>query len=131
VLHHLPDAHQTLAALNTVLRPDGQLVGACFVDRYYQRIWARLVEAGAEPPRPDIQHRRADIEEALAAAGWTAVETWVEEVELQIDEPHEVAYLERVLRRPLAPGEHQRLMAAIGRPLSLDLHPLSFFARRA
>jgi SAM-dependent methyltransferase len=131
VLHHLPDAHQTLAALNAVLRPDGQLVGACFVDSYYQHIWAQLEEAGADPPRPDIRHRRADIEDALAAGGWTDTEIWVEEVELQVDEPHEVAYLERVLRRPLAPGEHQRLMAAIDRPLSFDLHPLSFFARRA
>jgi hypothetical protein len=122
------DSAALLGTLIRALRPGGELVGACFSDTYYRDIRATLAAAGATIPAPDIGRSAARIAGALAAAGFSRVETWPEAVELQVATSGAVPHLERLLRRPLEPGEGDRLLVATGSPLRLDLSPLSFHA---
>jgi SAM-dependent methyltransferase len=129
VLHEVSNPVEVLRTVARTIRPGGQLVGACFTTDYYSGIWADLEQAGEDPPRPPFRHRPGEIEAALLAAGFTGVETWIEEVVVQIDDAHEAMFLQRVLRRPLGPGQFAQVRAATSHPLVLDLRPLHFRAR--
>jgi SAM-dependent methyltransferase len=128
VLHEVAKPVDVLQTVAGIIRPGGQLIGACFTTDYYARIWADLEQAGEDPPRPPFRHRPDQVEAALWAAGFTGVETWVEEVTVQIDEARAAMFLERVLRRSLQSGQFTQLRAATGHPLLLDLRPLHFRA---
>jgi SAM-dependent methyltransferase len=128
VLHEVVNPDLLLRTLARSLRPGGQLSGASFTTAYYEQVWSRLDQAGAKPPQPGIRHRPDRIEAALWSAGFTNVETWTEDVAVQVSDQLERSYLQRVLGRPLEPGELDRLMDVVGRPLVLDLSPLHFRA---
>jgi SAM-dependent methyltransferase len=129
VLHEVADPTPLLRTLTQAIRPGGQLVGACFTTDYYRDIWSQLEQAGFDPPRPPFRHRPEAVEAALGDAGFTDVETWVEDVAMQISVGQEQPYLERVLRQSLKPEQLVHLLAAIQRPAVLDLSPLHFRAR--
>jgi SAM-dependent methyltransferase len=128
VLHAVAQPDAFLATVARALRPGGVLVGATFTDAYHCRLRQRLFTAGVPLPRPTISHTEEAIIAALSAAGFVDVEAWTEAVELHASEEGAPAHLERLLGRPLQPGEADRLLDAGGRPLSLDLSPLSFRA---
>jgi SAM-dependent methyltransferase len=128
VLHAVADTAALLGTLARAMRPGGELVGACFTDAYYREIRATLATVGETVPRPEIRRTAGEVADALAAAGFRRVETWPEAVELQVGAGEAPAHLGRLLRRPLRPGEGERLLAATGAPLRLDLSPLSFHA---
>jgi SAM-dependent methyltransferase len=130
VLHTLDDIAPLLATLAGAVRPGGEVVGACFTDAYYRGIRARLAQAGEAIARPEVRLTDGQIETALAVAGFCQVETWPEEVEIQVEAPGAVAHLERLVGRPLDAGDGERLAACPARPLQLDLSPLSFHAVR-
>jgi len=128
VLHAVAQPEAFLATVAKALRPGGELVGATFTDAYHRRLRERLFAAGVPLPRPTISHSEEAIIAALSAAGFDDVETWTEAVELHASGEGAAAHLGRLLGRPLEPGEADRLLDAIGRPLSVDLSPLSFHA---
>jgi hypothetical protein len=129
VLHEVARPVEVLQTVAGIIRPGGQLTGACFTTDYYARIWADLEQAGEDPPRPPFRHQPGEVEAALRAAGFTGVETWTEDVAVQIDDAQEPIFFERVLRRSLQPLQFTQLRAATGHPLVLDLRPLHFHAR--
>jgi hypothetical protein len=110
------------------LRPGGELVGACFTDAYYEGVRTRLAAAGETIPRPEVRLGAPQVHGALSAAGFERIETWPEAVELQVDDGAAPAHLERLLGRTIGRDEAERLLSAAGRPLRLDLSPLSFRA---
>jgi SAM-dependent methyltransferase len=128
VLHTVDQPALVLGGLARALRPGGELVGALFTDAYYRGLRGRLLEAGVPLRRPAISHTEAGIAAALAGAGLTSIEIWTEAVELCVEPAGCPAHLERLLGRPVEAGEAERLLDAIGRPLRLDLSPLSFRA---
>ena len=125
VLHTVAAPAALLATLARALRHGGELVGATFTDAYYRRFRSMLGAAGIALPRPAISHTEAELTATLASAGFTDIETWAEAVELHVEGPGAAAHLERALGRPLDPVEADWV---IGRPLCLDLTPLSFSA---
>jgi SAM-dependent methyltransferase len=128
VLHAVAQPGAFLATVARALRPGGRLVGATFTDTYHRRLRGCLFAAGVAPPRPPISHTDAAIAEALAGAGFTDVETWTEAVELHVEGEAAAAHLGRVLGRTVEPDEADRILDATGRPLTIDLSPLSFSA---
>jgi SAM-dependent methyltransferase len=128
VLHAVAQPGALLATVARALRPGGELVGATFTDAYHRQLRDRLFAAGVPLPRPAISHSEEAIVAALSAAGFVDVEAWTEAVELHASAESTTAHLERLLGRPLEAGEADRLLNATGRPLSLDLSPLSFHA---
>ncbi len=128
VLHTADDTAALLATLAAALRPGGDLVGACFTDAYCAAIRTRLAAAGQELPWLSPPLTAAAVDASLVTAGFEGVETWAEAVELQVDEAVAGAHLERLLGRPVGAVDARRLLDATGRPLRLDLCPLSFRA---
>jgi SAM-dependent methyltransferase len=128
VLHAVADPRAFLATVAKALRPGGRLVGTTFTDAYHRRLRGGLFAAGVALARPPISHSDGEITEALAGAGFVEVETWTEAVELHVDEEGAAAHLGRVLGRTVEPDEAGRILDAAGRPLVIDLSPLSFSA---
>jgi arsenite methyltransferase len=128
VLHGVEQPATFLGGLARAVRPGGELVGALFTDDYHRQLRQRLSAAGIPLPRPDIVHRQDEITAALVGAGFTGIETWTESVVLEVPDTRAAAHLERLLGRTLETGEADRLLDAVGRPLRLDLSPLSFHA---
>jgi SAM-dependent methyltransferase len=128
VLHTRTDPAALLQGIARALRPGGELVGATFTDAYQRALRARLEAAGVTFPLPEIRHTPAQIAGALITAGFTAIETWTEDVELQVDGPAATAHLDRILGRSLGPGEAERLLGGTGGSLYRDFSPLSFRA---
>jgi SAM-dependent methyltransferase len=129
VLHEVADPTAIVRNLAEAMRPKGQLVGSCFTTDYYLQIWSQLQQAGMDPPRPSFRHCPEAVEAALRTAGFADVETWVEDVAVQVAGGLEQPYLERVLRQSLNPEQLVHLTTTIGSPLVLDLAPLHFRAR--
>jgi 2-polyprenyl-3-methyl-5-hydroxy-6-metoxy-1,4-benzoquinol methylase len=111
VLHEVADPTAIVRNLAEAMRPKGQLVGSCFTTDYY------------------LQNCPEAVEAALRTAGFADVETWVEDVAVQVAGGLEQPYLERVLRQSLNPEQLVHLTTTIGSPLVLDLAPLHFRAR--
>ncbi|HEY2302854.1 MAG TPA: methyltransferase domain-containing protein [Acidimicrobiales bacterium] len=128
VLHDVEDPGAVLRVLAACLRPGGEVVGALFTDAYHAGLRRRLVAAGIPLPRPAISHSEDTVNSALVAAGFRGIEIWTEAVELDVDGAGAPAHLERLLGRPVDAAEVDRVLDAGGRPLRIDLSPLSFTA---
>ena len=134
VLHDVEDPGAVLRVLAACLRPGGEVVGALFTDAYHRRVAGPAVRRRDRPPSARYQPRRGRRSTPpWSRAGFTGIEIWTEAVELHVDEAGAPAHLERLLGRSLDAAEVDRVLDAGGRPLRIDLSPLSFSAvtRRA
>jgi hypothetical protein len=104
------------------------VVGALFTDAYHAELRRRLFAAGLPLARPAISHSADSINAALVNAGFTGIEIWTEAVELHVDDGAAPAHLERLLGRSVDDADVERLLDTGGRPLRIDLSPLSFSA---
>ena len=145
VFHWVPDHETLFARLHAALKPGGQLVAQCGghgnIERFHERArevaslqpYAR-VPGGLGGP-VELRHRRARPRPRLEAAGFTAVQTWLEDSPMVPPEPetylrvvclgHHLEALPEELREPYT----RDVLERCGDPVELDYVRLNIVAR--
>ncbi len=97
--HWIPDHDRLFGHLARVLRPGGRLVAQCGGDGNIASVRAAVAEIGGDWPDPWTFATPEDTRRRLEAAGFEAIETWLN------DEP-----------TPVAPGRADARLPADDRP---------------